>query len=133
MNRPPPRSTRTHTSFPSPTLFRSTLPLPVYRDFVDMLFSMRLPIFGLGAVFVGICILASHEFGSVFLFGLAGLGAVTTLARLLTIRAYRRAEPVLAFSELQKWERRYAVGNLTSAVLLALLNVDRKSTRLSSH
>src|SRR3546814_4168466 len=115
--------------FPDP----ATLPLPVYRDFVDMLFSMRLPIFGLGAVFVGICILASHEFGSVFLFGIAGLGAVTTLARLLTIRAYRRAEPVLAFSELQKWERRYAVGNLTSAVLLALLNVDRKSTRLSSH
>lgn len=105
--------------FPDP----ATLPLPVYRDFVDMLFSMRLPIFGLGAVFVGICILASHEFGSVFLFGLAGLGAVTTLTRLLTIRAYRRAEPVLAFSELQKWERRYAVGNLTSAVLLALLNV----------
>src|SRR3546814_13894851 len=71
--------------FPDP----ATLPLPVYRDFVDMLFSMRLPIFGLGAVFVGICILASHEFGRVFLFGLAGLGAVTTLARLLTIRAYR--------------------------------------------
>src|SRR3546814_11453641 len=82
--------------FPDP----ATLSLPVYRDFVDMLFSMRLPIFGLGAVFVGICILASHEFGSVFLFGLAGLGAVTTLARLLTIRAYRRAEPVLAFSAI---------------------------------
>ena len=33
------------------------LPLPVYRDFIEMLYSMRLPIFGLGAVFVGIAIL----------------------------------------------------------------------------
>ena len=107
----------------------ATLPLPVYRDFVDMLFSMRLPIFGLGAVFVGICIIAGHELGSTFLFGLAGLGAVTTLARLLTIGAYRRAEPVLAFSALRKWEQRYAIGNLASAVLLAILNV----TAISAH
>ena len=31
--------------FPDPAL----LPLPVYRDFVDMLYSMRLPVLGLGA------------------------------------------------------------------------------------
>src|SRR3546814_15984189 len=78
--------------FPDP----ATLPLPVYRDFVDMLFSMRLPILELGEVFVGICILASHEFGRVFLFGIPGLGPFTTLARLLTIRAYCRAYTVLA-------------------------------------
>src|SRR3546814_7459564 len=96
--------------FPDP----ATLPLPVYRDFVDMLFSMRLPIFGLGAVFVGICILASHEFGSVFLFGLAGLGAVTTLARLFT----KSEEPT---SELQSPMRiSYAVFCLTKTKTILL-------------
>lgn len=105
--------------FPDP----ATLPLPVYRDFVDMLFSMRLPIFGLGAVFVGICILIGRELDSAFLLCLGGIGAVTTFARLLTIRAYRRAGPALAFDELRRWEQRYAIGNLTLAALLALLNV----------
>lgn len=110
--------------FPDP----ATLPLPVYRDFVDMLFSMRLPIFGLGAVFVGICMLIGRELDSPFLLCLGGVGGIITFARLLTIRAYRRAGPVLAFDELRRWEQRYAIGNLTLAALLALLNVVAIST-----
>lgn len=105
--------------FPDP----ATLPLPVYRDFVNILFNMRFPIFGLGAVFVGICLLIGRELGSNILFLLAGLGALTTLARLATIRAYRRAGPIIAFNALRKWEHFYAIGNLASAALLALLNV----------
>ena len=69
--------------FPSP----ATLPLSVYRDFVDMLFSMRLPIFGLGAVFVGVCILVGRELGSNFLLALGALGMLTTFLRLATLRA----------------------------------------------
>ena len=108
-----------------PRLFAdaATLPLPVYRDFVDMLFSMRLPIFGLGAVFVGICILVGRELENSVLLVLAALGAITTLLRLVTIEAYRRTAPILAFDDLRRWERRYAVGNLATAALLALLNV----------
>lgn len=105
--------------FPSP----ATLPLSVYRDFVDMLFSMRLPIFGLGAVFVGVCILVGRELGSNFLLALGALGMLTTFLRLATLRAYSRARPVRDFDELRRWERRYAIGNYASAVLLALLNL----------
>ncbi|WP_269433258.1 MULTISPECIES: GGDEF domain-containing protein [unclassified Sphingopyxis] len=105
--------------FPSP----ATLPLSVYRDFVDMLFSMRLPIFGLGAVFVGVCILVGRELGSNFLLVLGALGMLTTFLRLATLRAYSRARPVRDFDELRRWERRYAIGNYASAVLLALLNL----------
>ena len=105
--------------FPSP----ATLPLSVYRDFVDMLFSMRLPIFGLGAVFVGVCILVGRELGSNFLLALGALGTLTTFLRLATLRAYSRARPVRDFEELRRWERRYAIGNYVSAVLLALLNL----------
>lgn len=105
--------------FPDP----ATLPLPVYRDFVDMLFSMRFPIFGLGAVFVGICIFIGRELDNSFLIILAALGTITTFLRLVTIRAYHRAGPIFRFDELSRWERRYAIGNLASAALLALLNV----------
>lgn len=101
----------------------ATLPLPVYRDFIDMLFGMRLPIVGLGAVFVGVCVLAAYELGNSFFAVLAALGALTTLSRLVTLRAYSRASPVGDMDALRRWERRYAIGNYTSAVLLALLNL----------
>lgn len=105
--------------FPDPAL----LPLPVYRDFISMLYGMRFPIFGLGAVFVGICLLVGRHLGSDFLIALAALGALTTLARLATIRSFHRAAPILRFEELRRWERWYAAGNLASAALLALLNI----------
>lgn len=100
----------------------AALPLPVYRDFVAMLFSMWLPIFGLGTVFVAICVLVGRELDNPLLLLLAALGAITTLARLATIRAYFRTTPT-SFDELKRWERRYAIGNYAFAILLALLNV----------
>lgn len=100
-----------------------TLPLPVYRDFVDMLFGMRFPILGLGTVFVGICLLISRALDSKLLLLLAVLGIFITLLRLVTIRSYHRASPVLRIKDLRRWESRYAIGNFASAVLLALLNV----------
>lgn len=101
----------------------TALSLPVYREFVEMLYGMRLPIFGLGAVFTLVCLLVGRELGSNFLLVLAGLGAATTVCRLGTLRAFSRAAPIGDFGELQRWERRYALGNYASALLLALLNV----------
>ncbi|MBB6424639.1 GGDEF domain-containing protein [Sphingopyxis sp. JAI128] len=106
--------------FPSP----ATLPLPVYRDFVAMLFGMWLPIFGLGIVFVAICLLVGRALDNGFILLLAALGALTTALRLTTLRAYCRSAPVADFANLKRWERRYAVGNYVSAALIALLNVD---------
>ncbi|WP_431561438.1 diguanylate cyclase domain-containing protein [Sphingopyxis sp.] len=88
-----------------------------------MLFSMWIPIFGLGIVFVGICVLVGRELDTPFLLALAGLGAITTFLRLAIIRAYFRAGPIGDFDALRRWERRYAIGNYASAILLALLNV----------
>ncbi|MDO9362793.1 MAG: GGDEF domain-containing protein [Sphingopyxis sp.] len=84
---------------------------------------MWLPIFGLGAVFVGICLLVGLQLGSPFLLSLAALGALTTLLRLATLRAYFRANPVGDFADLIRWERLYAIGNYATALLLALLNI----------
>lgn len=99
------------------------LPLPVYRDFIDMLFSMALPIVGFGAVFVGICLLVAREQGSSLLVILAVLGGLATVLRLAALHAYRRQAPTSDFDSLLRWERRYAVGNYSLAILIALLNV----------
>lgn len=99
------------------------LPLPVYREFIDMLFSMALPIVGFGAVFVGICLLVARELDSALLIVLALLGVLATVLRLAALHAYRRASPVGDFDGLVRWERRYAVGNYALAILIALLNV----------
>lgn len=101
----------------------TTLPLPVYRDFVDMLYSMRLPVFGLGTVFVCVCILAALKLDAPLYAALAVLGAITTLLRTASIRNYARVSPVGDVEGLRQWERRYAIGNYASAALLALLNV----------
>jgi len=98
------------------------LPLPVYRDFIDMLFSMWVPIMGLGAAFVAISVLIGVKLGNNWLLVLAVLGGLITLHRLAVLRAYLRSQPG-DLATLKSWERQYAIGNYCSATLLALLNV----------
>lgn len=101
----------------------AAIPLPVYRDFVDMLYSMWVPIFGLGAVFVGVCVLAAFKLDQPSYGALAALGALTTGLRIASIRRYARVSPVSDVESLRQWERRYATGNYVSAGLLAVLNI----------
>lgn len=98
------------------------LPLSVYRDFVDMLFNMWVPVAGLGVVFVSVSILIGARLGNNWLISLAALGALTTFARLAILRAYLRSRPE-DLAALKIWECRYAVGTYCSAILLAALNV----------
>ncbi len=45
-----------------PAARRELLPDPVYRDFVDMLFEMRVPIAGMGLLFVAVAgLLATYK------------------------------------------------------------------------
>ena len=106
----------------------AALPLPVYREFVDILYNMLLPIFGLGTAFVGICTLAAFKLGDPLYAVLAILGAVTTLVRVVAIRRYTALPPLNDFKRLRLWERRYAIGNYASALLLTLLNLLALST-----
>jgi diguanylate cyclase len=97
--------------------------MPVYREFVDLLFSVWQPLFGFGVVFFMVCILVAFKLDGPIYLALAALGALTTFLRLVTFRAYRRVSPVGDIKSLRRWERRYATGSYASAVLLALLNV----------
>ena len=101
----------------------AAIPLPVYREFIDILYSMWLPIFGLGIVFIAVCILAAIELDEPIYAALAALGTLTIFLRLLDVWDYGRASPVGHIKELRRWERRYAIGNYATAVQLALLNV----------
>ncbi|MBC9033718.1 GGDEF domain-containing protein [Sphingomonas sp. JC676] len=83
---------------------------------------MRLPVFGLGLIFVGVASLAARELDDSLLAALAGLGGFVTLARLFVLELYRRARPVLGVTALARWEQRYAAGNYAFALLLGVLN-----------
>lgn len=88
-----------------------------------MLFGMRLPVVGLGVVFVGVCVLAALELGTISYTVLAALGTAVTLVRLAIFLLYERASPHPDLASLRRWERRYAMGNYAFAVLLAVLNI----------
>lgn len=100
-------------------------PLPelVYRDFVDMLFGMRLPVFGLGLVFVVVATLFAIEWRDPIIAALAVAAVTVTALRLWTMHAYGRARAAASLAQLKCWELRYAIGCYAFALLLAGLNV----------
>jgi len=96
------------------------LPAVVYHELVDMLFSMTLPIVGLGVAYVAVASLIALQWGWIA-GGFAIAGALVTVGRVLVIMGYRRANPQ-EMEALCLWERRYAVGNYAFAALLGGLN-----------
>lgn len=102
---------------------RAPLPEAVYRDLIDMLFSMSLPVFGLGLCYVVVGWLIAATWNDEVIGWLTAAAALVTLLRLVTIYAYRRDENPRTYLELRRWERFYAVGSLAFALLLGLLNV----------
>jgi len=98
------------------------LPAPVHREFVDMLFGMRMPILGMGVVTTAVAGLTAHHWHDPIIAVLAGVAALVTVARLLIMQGYARARPV-ADAQLGRWESRYAIGSYASGFLLGLLNV----------
>jgi diguanylate cyclase (GGDEF)-like protein len=99
------------------------LPAPVYRDFVDTLFGMRVPVVGLGLVLVAVAALLARHWHDMLLGGLSVAGALVTAARYALMTAYVRARPIEPVSDLKHWERGYGAGAFVFALLLALLNL----------
>ncbi|MEO8375865.1 MAG: GGDEF domain-containing protein, partial [Sphingomonas bacterium] len=98
-------------------------PDAVYRELVDMLFSMAIPVIYMGVVFVGVTALVAWEWHDPVVITLSALGAIVTILRLLVIRGYRRRNLVESdLSAIRLWEQRYAIGNYAFALLLGLFN-----------
>ena len=88
-----------------------------------MLFSMRLPIVGLGLVFAGVAGLTAYDWNDPVNAVLAAAAILVTLARLLTLNRYWRVQPITDHADLKRWEKRYAYGNYAFALLLGLLSI----------
>jgi diguanylate cyclase (GGDEF)-like protein len=88
-----------------------------------MLFDMRLPVFGLGLVFVAVATLFAFEWHDRIIGTLAAAAGLLTATRLWTMQAFRRVGTATSLDELKRWELRYAIGTCGFALLLAALNV----------
>lgn len=82
---------------------------------------MRMPILALGLVLAGAAAIAARECADGRFTVIAVAAAFVTIARVLTVTAYRHAAPATA-PALWRWERRYAWGNHATALLIGLLN-----------
>jgi diguanylate cyclase (GGDEF)-like protein len=105
--------------------FRRAAPLPevVYRELIDMLFSMAIPVIFMGFVFVGVTALVEWQWHDPVVATLSALGAIVTIFRLLVIRSYRRRDVAAGgIAQIRRWERGYAAGNYAFALLLGLFN-----------
>jgi len=87
-----------------------------------MLFGMRLPILGMGLVYIVVTALAAEAWHDFVYVTLAVAGAIVTAARMALILGYQHRRPT-HFAQLATWERRYGLGSYAFAVLLAALNI----------
>ena len=98
------------------------MPVPdaVYRQLVGMLFSMKLPIVGMGIVFAGVGSLVAIRMADMVIVVLTAAAVLLTIARVVLIDLYdRTVTATTAIPEIRRWERRYAFGNYAFAILLA--------------
>jgi len=102
---------------------RRPMPDSVYREFVDDLFKMALPVFGMGVAYVGVALMAADFLHDSVIKVLAFLAGGLTAVRLTTIGAYRLKRRRDGAVPLRMWERRYAYGSYALAILLAALNI----------
>ncbi len=100
------------------------LPDAVYRQLVDIIFGMSLPVAAMGFAFVAVGALIVSEWRDGIVAALSIAAAIVTLMRLTVIRGYHRGDRRLrSLADVRCWERRYAAGNYAFAILLGLLNV----------
>lgn len=88
-----------------------------------MLYGMRLPIVAMGTVSAGVAALLGYRLGDSALIAIAACTAAVVAARFASITLYHRPPGRWTIDELRIWERRYALGNYLSALLLAALGV----------
>ena len=103
---------------------RKLLPSPkrypdgIFIELVDIIFAGALPVIVIGVAVVCICALVALKTGDVFIIILTIANFFLSIARAVSIVIYRRQKKPLAFKTAQLWERRYAIGAYTQAILI---------------
>jgi diguanylate cyclase (GGDEF)-like protein len=105
------------------SLSSTQLPDDIYVELVDNLFTALLPIVFMGVATAAVSALVAARQHDQVLGELACASLVITLIRGLTMQAYRRSRRAAKFTapEVRVWERQYAAGSITFAILLGAL------------
>jgi diguanylate cyclase (GGDEF)-like protein len=99
-----------------------SLPDAVYKDLVATLFTMSLPILGMGILFASVAALICAQRPDAFIATLAVAAIVVTALRIGHIaRFHRHHGDAMTRDELAVWERGYALGSHAIALMLGAL------------
>ena len=98
-----------------------SVPIEVYASLVDALYEIALSLFIGSAAATLAALITAWKATSLVLLVFAVLIAAVTLARVLDMRAYKKARPTLrSIAAIRYWERRYVIG---SAIYVGLLGL----------
>jgi diguanylate cyclase len=105
------------------SLSTTQLPDDIYVELVDSLFTALLPIIFMGIATAAVSALVAARQHDSVIGELAGASLIITLIRGLSMQAYRRRRRAakLMAPEVRVWERQYAMGSITFAILLGAL------------
>jgi len=99
------------------------LPKPIFADFVGIVFTSLPPVTLIGVTFAAVGILVAAKERDLIVSGLVVLGLAVTAGRILLILAYRRKARVEGIQDPVPWERRYAIGAYSFAIVLGAFNL----------
>jgi diguanylate cyclase len=99
------------------------LPKPIFADFVGIVFTSLPPVTLIGVTFAAVGILVAAKERDLIVSGVVVLGMAVTAGRILLILAYRRKARVEGIQDPVPWERRYAIGAYSFAIVLGAFNL----------
>ena len=99
------------------------LPKPIFADFVGIVFTSLPPVTLIGVTFAAVGILVAAKERDLIVSGVVVLGMAVTAGRILLILAYRRKARVEGIQDPVPWERRYALGAYSFAIVLGAFNL----------
>lgn len=99
------------------------LPDAVFADLVDIIFTSMPPVTLIGGVLTAVGILIATKNNDAVLWVLTAVTVAVTAGRVLLILAYRRRASFEQLRDAALWERRYAIGAYSFALVLGAFNL----------
>lgn len=98
------------------------LPDAVFADLVDIIYTSLPPVTVIGVILASVGILIATKDNDAVIWALTALGVAVTAGRVLLILAYRRKVSLERARDAVLWERRYAIGAYSFALVLGAFN-----------
>ena len=107
------------------TVFRSSKRLPeaVFAELVEIIFTSLPPVTLIGVILTAVGILVAAKNNDAVIWAFIALGAGVTAGRIVLILAYRRKARLEGVRDPAVWERRYAIGAYSFALVLGAFNL----------